>query len=68
MHVVQVIWVGNLGVVAVDESMFRAEAHFITPEIENTPCFVGWLYCFKARKTIGVYSVSGKLPAFRANL
>jgi hypothetical protein len=68
MRVVQVIWVGKLGVVAMAESMLKAEAHFTTPEIENTPCFVGWLYCFRERKDIGMYSVSGKLPAFRTNL
>jgi hypothetical protein len=28
MHVVQMIWVGKLGVVAMDESMLKAKAHF----------------------------------------
>ena len=46
----------------------QSRSHFTTPEIENTPCFVGWLYCFIANKDTGMYSVSGKLPAFRTNL
>jgi len=57
-----------LGVVAMDETMLKAEARFATPEIENSPCFVGWPYCFRARKDVGMYSVSGKLPAYRTNL
>jgi hypothetical protein len=30
MRVVQVIWVGKLGVVAMNESMLKAKAHFTT--------------------------------------
>jgi hypothetical protein len=30
MHVDQVIWVGKLGVVPMDESLLKAKAHFTT--------------------------------------
>jgi hypothetical protein len=60
MHAGQVIWLGKLCVLAIGELILRTKALFLNTQIENFHYSVGWLYCFRARKDIGIYSVSSE--------